>query len=471
MATQFLVRHKEAELIVPAKPTPREIRPLSDIDDQKGLRFHVPMIMFFSYNQFLDEKNPVGVIRDAVAKALVYYYPYAGRLIEGPSDKILVNCTAEGVVFREAIAEVGLDQLRDFMQPPFPYSKEFLVDASDSTEILDSPLMLIQFAVNPNRISCKMVTRLICGGLVLAIRINHAISDAVGLAQFLNAVSQISKDPSSAPSPLPVWQRWLLSARNPPYVTCVHNEFEVEENSNSSTEPTILDSPLNLVRKCFFFGAQEIKAIQKYLPPNIPYATKFDLVTALVWRSRTIALQLDPEEIVTLTHAVNVRGKNKPKLPSGYYGNGFVSSAAVSKVNQLCNNSFVYALELVKKAKHQVTEDFIESAIDYSVLHGKPGYSTLLKDWIVSDASRTGIDEVDFGWGKPIYGGIMDGGPTFNMAVYSRLRNTQGDDSLVVPVCLPVAAMENFQKEMEKMIKVPMYGCNKFWHPKIISML
>ena len=92
----------------------------------------------------MDEKNPVGVIRDAVAKALVYYYPYAGRLIEGPSDKILVNCTAEGVVFREAIAEVRLDQLRDFMQPPFPYSKEFLVDASDPTEILDSPLMLIQ---------------------------------------------------------------------------------------------------------------------------------------------------------------------------------------------------------------------------------------------------------------------------------------------------------------------------------------
>ncbi|XP_027120301.2 methanol O-anthraniloyltransferase-like [Coffea eugenioides] len=459
MAMQFLVRHKEAELIVPAKTTPQEIRPLSDIDDQKGHRFHLPMIMFYSYNQCMDEKNPVGVIRDAVAKALFYYYPYAGRLIEGPSDKILVNCTAEGVVFREAIAEVRLDQLRDFMQPPFPYSKEFLIDASGSTEISDSPLMLIQ------------VTRLSCGGLVLAIRINHTVSDAIGLVQFLNAVSQISKDPSSAPSPLPVWQRWLLSARNPPYVTCVHNEFEVEKNSNSCTEPTTLDSPLNLVRKGFFFGAQEIKAIKKYLPPNIPYASKFDLVTAFVWRSRTIALQLDPEEIVTLTYAVNVRGKNKPKLPSGYYGNGFVSPAAVSKVNQLCNNSFVYALELVKKAKHQVTEGFIKSAIDYSVLHGKPGYSTLLKDWIVSDASRAGIDDVDFGWGKPIYGGTMDGGPTFNMTVYSQFRNNQGDDGLVVPVCLPVAAMENFQKEMEKMIKGPMDECNKFWHPRILSML
>ncbi|CDP11065.1 unnamed protein product [Coffea canephora] len=143
---QFRVRHKEAELIVPAKTTPQEIRPLSDIDDQKGHRFHLPMIMFYSYNQCMDEKNPVGVIRDAVAKALVYYYPYAGRLIEGPTGagKIFVNCTAEGAVFREAIAEVMLEQLRDFIRPPCPFSKEFLVDSFGSTEILDSPLMLIQ---------------------------------------------------------------------------------------------------------------------------------------------------------------------------------------------------------------------------------------------------------------------------------------------------------------------------------------
>ncbi|XP_027166942.1 benzyl alcohol O-benzoyltransferase-like [Coffea eugenioides] len=453
MARQFLVRHKEAESIVPEKPTPHEIRPLSDIDDQKGHIFHLPMIMFFSYNQFLDEKNPVGVIRDAVAKALVYYYPYAGRLIEGPSDKILVNCTAEGVMFREAIAEVRLDQLHDFMQPPFPYSKEFLVDASDSTEILDSPLMLIQ--VDNTTISSNNIRDCFPSNF-------HSISKHKEVYRYFETLKDLHDS---------IRDYGVIMQE-------IHHTSHVCIMSSRWRKTVIVAlslqywTPLStLYVKAFFFGPQEIKAIKKYLPPNIRHASRFDLVTALVWRSRTIALQLDPEEIVTLTYAVNVRGKNKPKLPSGYYGNGFVSPAAVSKVSQLYNNSFVYALELVKKAKHQVTEDFIKSAIDYSVLHGKPGYSTLLKDWIVSDASRTGIDEVDFGWGKPIYGGTMDGGPTFNMTVYSRLRNTQGNDGLVVAVCLPVAAMENFQKEMEKMIKGPMDECNKFWHPKIISML
>lgn len=144
MAMQFSVRHEESELIVPVKSTPQEIKQLSDIDDQKGLRFHFPMIMFFRKSPCMDGKNPVVVIRDAVAKALFYYYPYAGRLIEGSENKFLVNCTAEGVMFREAFAEVRMEQLRDVMQPPFPYSKEFLMDASGYTGILGSPLMLIQ---------------------------------------------------------------------------------------------------------------------------------------------------------------------------------------------------------------------------------------------------------------------------------------------------------------------------------------
>lgn len=315
------------------------------------------------------------------------------------------------------------------------------------------------------------MTRLICGGFVLAVRLNHVIGDAIGLVQFLGAVSQISKDPSSTPSPLPVWQREHLTARNPPYVTCLHNDYEVEKNNNSYTKPSTLDGPGNLVRKGFFFGPQEIKAIKKTIPSDMDYASRLDLVTAFIWRSRTIALQLDPEDTVSLTYAVTLRGKNILNLPNGYYGNGFVSTAAVSTIKMLCNNSLCYALELLKKAKAQVNEEYIRSAIDFNVTHGKPGYSMLLKNFIVSDASRAGIDGIDFGWGMPIYGGTMDGGASANFTIYSRFRSSRGEDGVVVPLCLPVAAMERFQEEMEKMIKGPMEECNNFGHDKIISML
>lgn len=146
MATSlaFKVLRRAPELIAPAKPTPRELKPLSDIDDQEGLRFHIPVIQFYKYNPFVNGKDPVKVIREAVAQTLVSYYPFAGRLREGPNRKLMVDCTGEGVLFIEADADVTLEQFGDALQPPFPGLEEILFDVPGSAGVLNCPLLLIQ---------------------------------------------------------------------------------------------------------------------------------------------------------------------------------------------------------------------------------------------------------------------------------------------------------------------------------------
>lgn len=140
----FTVRRLEPELVVPAKPTSNESKLLSDIDDQESFRFHIPVIQFYRYNSTMQGKDPVMIIRDALAKALVYYYPLAGRLREGPNRKLTVDCTGEGALFIEADADVTLDEFGDTIQPPFPCLDELLYDVKG---MLNSPLLSIQVFV------------------------------------------------------------------------------------------------------------------------------------------------------------------------------------------------------------------------------------------------------------------------------------------------------------------------------------
>ena len=142
---KFKVWRYQPELIAPAKPTPREVKLLSDIDDQDGLRFHIPFLQFYNHEPSMAGKDPVQIIRKALAETLVFYYPFAGRLREGLSRKLMVDCTGEGVLFIEADADVRLDEFGDAdLKPPFPCFEEILYDVPGSQGIIDCPLLLIQ---------------------------------------------------------------------------------------------------------------------------------------------------------------------------------------------------------------------------------------------------------------------------------------------------------------------------------------
>ncbi|XP_076950085.1 benzyl alcohol O-benzoyltransferase-like [Bidens hawaiensis] len=424
----FVVKRQPPELIVPAKPTPRELKPLSDIDDQEGLRFHIPLIHFYQNNPKMGNKNPASVIREALAKALVFYYPFAGRLKEGPNRKLMVDCTGEGVLFIEAEADVTLKQFGVDLQPPFPCREELMYDVPGSSGILDSPLMLIQ------------VTRLLCGGFILVVRFNHTICDAFGYAQFLTALSEIAKG-ESTPSTLPIWQREFFFARDPPRVTCTHHEYD-EVAATNSTNITVDD----IQQRSFFFGPTQLSAIRRLVPARLKHCTTFEVLTACLWRCRTIALQPNPEDEMRVMTIVNARLKYKSWIPVGYYGNAFGYPAAISKARDLYNKPLGHALELVMKAKSEVTKEYMKSVADLMVIKGRPGFTTV-GSYIVSDVTRTGLLGIDFGWGKAVYAGA-----DYHVAgFYTRYINHKGESGIVVPIWLPSVAMKRFAKELDNM--------------------
>ncbi|KAJ0687183.1 putative benzyl alcohol O-benzoyltransferase [Helianthus annuus] len=425
----FTVRRHEPELIVPAKPTPRELKPLSDIDDQGGLRFHVPLIHIYQSNPKMVNKNPASVIRDALAKALVFYYPFAGRLKEGPGRKLMVDCSGQGALFIEAEADVTLKQFGVELQPPFPCREELLYDVPGSSGILDSPLLLIQ------------VTQLLCGGFIIVVRFNHTMCDAFGYIQFLTALSEMAKG-TSTPSTLPIWQRELFCARDPPRVTCTHHEYDEVVDTNGTIIPLE-----NMETRSFFFGPTEISAIRRFVPRHLTRCTTFEVLTACLWRCRTIALQPNPEDEMRVMTIVNARLKFKHRVPVGYYGNVFANPATISKARDLCNKPLGHALELVMKAKSEATEEYLKSVADLMVIKGRPNFTTV-GSFLVSDVTRSGLHEIDFGWGKAVYAG-----PDHHIAgFYTRHINHKGESGILVPIWLPGVAMKRFVKELDKML-------------------
>ncbi|KAL5723538.1 hypothetical protein ACHQM5_006926 [Ranunculus cassubicifolius] len=435
----FKVERSQPELLRPAKPTPHELKALSDIDDQEGLRFQIPVIQFYKKNEFTKGKDPVKVIRDAIAKTLVYYYPFAGRLREGRGRMLMVECTGEGVMFVEANAHVTLEEFGDALQPPFPCLEELLYDVPGSSGVLNCPLLLIQ------------VTRLACGGFIFALRLNHTMSDAAGLVQFMNTVGEMARG-LSEPSIKPVWNRELLNARDPPRVTCIHHEYDNVPDTKGTLIP--LD---DMAHRSFFFGPQEAIALRKNIPPHLERSSMFEILTACLWRCRTIALNPDSDDEVRVLCIVNARAKFNPKLPEGYYGNAFAFPVAVTKAGKLCQNPLGYAVELVKKAKADVTEDYMKSVADLMVLNGRPHF-TVVGTYLVSDVTRAGFSDVDFGWGKAAYGGPAKGGVGAIPGVasfYIPMKNAKGEDGVVVPICLPGPAMERFVVELNKIMEEP----------------
>ncbi|CAA2942208.1 methanol O-anthraniloyltransferase [Olea europaea subsp. europaea] len=177
----FSVQRCKPELVVPVKPTPREIKKLSNIDDQEGFRFQIPIVFFYKNNPSMKGINPVEVIREGLAKMLVYYCPFAGRIMEGDNRKRMVDCNGEGVFFVEVDACIMLEQLGDNILPPCPLMEEFLHDVPGTGGIIGCPLLLIQ------------VTRFICGGFAWGIRFNHTMADVYEMMQFLNSISELIK--------------------------------------------------------------------------------------------------------------------------------------------------------------------------------------------------------------------------------------------------------------------------------------
>ncbi|KAJ9559718.1 hypothetical protein OSB04_004878 [Centaurea solstitialis] len=221
------IENHGVELIVTQVGAPTLVRPYEETENGfyflSNLDQNIAVIVRTIYcfkSEGKGNETAVEVIRDALSRVLVYYYPAAGRLAISPEGKLIVDCNGNGVVFVEAEANCAIEDIGDNTKPDPVTLGKLVYDTPGAQNILEIPPVVVQ------------VTKFKCGGFVLGLGMNHCLFDGIAAMEFVKSWSEIARgSPVQRP---PFLDRTILTAREPPVVDFDHHEFaEIEDVSDS----------------------------------------------------------------------------------------------------------------------------------------------------------------------------------------------------------------------------------------------
>jgi shikimate O-hydroxycinnamoyltransferase len=159
-----------SEMVVPAEETPAGAVWLSNLD-LGARRGYTPTVYFYRTTgkpEFFEAE----AVKESLARALVAFYPLAGRLGLDADGRVQIDCTAEGAVFVSTRSDYALDDLLNEM-------RDLLVPATPAP----NPPCALLFA---------QVTYLSCGGVVLGLALHHSVVDARSAAHFVETWASIT---------------------------------------------------------------------------------------------------------------------------------------------------------------------------------------------------------------------------------------------------------------------------------------
>ncbi|XP_015865866.3 omega-hydroxypalmitate O-feruloyl transferase [Ziziphus jujuba] len=434
---ELKVKRGEPTLVLPEEQSNNNYKGLyflSNLDQNIAVIVRT-IYCFKSSEDQKPNENAGEVIRNALKKVLVHYYPLAGRLAISEEGKLVINCSQlQGVVFVESEAYCELEEVGDITKPDPDNLRKLVYDIPGAKNILEMPPMVAQ------------VTKFKCGGFVLGLCMNHCMFDGIGAMEFVNSWGETARGlPLTVP---PSLDRTILKARNPPKIEFLHQEFSEIKDISITTNIGHYEEDDKFVYESFCFNPEKLEKLKIKAKGNNAglgkCCTTFEALSAFVWRARTKALGLDPEQDTKLLFAVNGRHKFSPPLPKGYFGNGIVLTNSICQAKELLEKPLSFAAGKVQEAIKMVNDDYMRSAIDYfEVTRARP---SLVSTLLITTWSRLSFYSTDFGWGEPVLTGPV-ALPEKEVILF--LLHGKERKGINVLLGLPAPAMNIFQELMK----------------------
>ncbi|KAK8496112.1 hypothetical protein V6N12_046679 [Hibiscus sabdariffa] len=359
---------------------------------------HFPVLFFYKPNGSSDFFKPQ-VLKEALSKALVPFYPMAGRLGCDENGRFQIICNAEGVLWVEAETASIIDDLGGFTPSPRLRKLVPTVDYSGGTS--SYPLFMAQ------------LTTFRCGGVCLGVGTHHTLCDGTTGLHFIYSWSEMARGLSQI-TVAPLIDRTLLRARMPPIPRFHHVEYD--------PSPSLLTSVSSLGSNPKPSSVSVFKITQGQLTTLKAKSLKqenrskgkysnYTMLAAYIWRCASKARGLLDDQPTKLHMPFNGRSRLHPPLPSSYFGNVFFAASSISLSGNLQSEPFEDTVERVHGALQRMDDEYLRSALDY--LEALPDITVARREAETfqcpnlnfNNWMRLPMHDADFGWGCPIYAG------------------------------------------------------------------
>ncbi|XP_010244683.1 PREDICTED: shikimate O-hydroxycinnamoyltransferase-like [Nelumbo nucifera] len=427
----MIINMKESTMVRPAESTPEQTLWISNAD-LVVRRSHTPIVYFFRSNGSADFFN-LHLLKEALSKVLVPFYPVAGRLNgNNEGGRLEINCNGKGVLLVEAETGSTIDDFGDFSATQ--ELRQLIPVVDYSQHISSYPLLLLQ------------VTRFRCGGVSLGVAMHHSLVDGASIIHFINSWSELTRGLQlKIPSSL---DRSQLHARHPPTPAFHHIEYLPPPSMKT---PTSQSGPTHVAVAKLKITVDQINALKAKAEEdsNTLNYSSYEVLVGHVWRCVCKARGLCDDQDTKLYMAVDLRSRLRPPLPQGYFGNGTLVTSPIGVAGDLRSKPLAYAVGRIHDQLMRMNDEYLRSAIDYLEL--QPDLTALVRgadtfrcpNMGIVNWTQLPIYDADFGWGRPIY---MGPATVLHEGMAYILPSPAQDGSATLAVSLQSDHMQLFEK-------------------------